>query len=171
MKDKLIVGIVGFIVLVSILVGTKMEVTKELNKTPQEKFRDHYPLVSKDHSFQEKSEEEVIQFLEDGTGILVLGNPTDAKSSTYIGFVDESLKGKVSEIDYYQVESDFIDTEVYKKIKSLLGEDIEIEIPFLLVIKEGSFVGYDNQVVTEEEKDSFQEKLESMLSELNKEAN
>lgn len=177
MKEKVIAATIGMIVLIGILVGLKFEITKELNKTPQEKFKDNYPLVSSAHPFVIRSEKEVMTLLDNGTGFLLIGNKNDLRSSSYVSILDEIGNGIIKEINYYEVESDFDTGQVKEKLEGMLDKNIKIEAPLLLMIKGGKIIEYENELLTiekkedldhywtEEKKEQFRQRLEQMQEE------
>ena len=79
MKNKGIIITMGIIIVILIaiiiflLVGNKNE--EQTVKSDAEKFSEEYTLVDKDNKFRYANIDEVIDTLEDGTGVVYLGFP------------------------------------------------------------------------------------------------
>lgn len=119
------------------------------------KFSVEYTKVPMDNVFVYKTEEEIIDILENGSGIIYLGFPECPWCQTYTVYLNEAAKDNSIEKIYYlnikEMRSN--NTENYQKIVSLLDNILETDengnkrifVPQVVFVKKGEIVGGDNE--------------------------
>jgi len=121
MKKKIIIALVLVLIFgLGIFFGVK--VYKNANMTDAEKFAKEYTEVSKDNVFVYRDIDEIIQIMEEGTGIVYLGFPECPWCQAYVKYLNEVAKEmEIEEIYYYNILEDREEnTEEYQKIVELL---------------------------------------------------
>ena len=130
--------------------------------TDAQKFASEYTEVSEDNVFVYRTSDEIIKILEHGTGVVYLGFPECPWCQRYVVYLNEMAKQTgISKIYYLNIMDDRNNnTEAYRKIISLIGEDnlmyddegnSRIYVPDVSYIVDGTVIGHDNtsSVVTE----------------------
>lgn len=119
------------------------------------KFSVEYTRVPMDNVFVYKTEEEIINFLETGTGIVYLGFPECPWCQSYVVYLNEVAKDSGIEKIYYLNVKDIRtnNTENYQKIVSLLSDILpndengnkKVYVPQVVFVKKGNVVAGDNE--------------------------
>lgn len=119
------------------------------------KFSVEYTKVPMDNVFVYKTEEEIINFLETGTGIVYLGFPECPWCQSYVVYLNEVAKDSGIEKIYYLNVKDIRtnNTENYQKIVSLLSDILpndengnkKVYVPQVVFVKKGNIVAGDNE--------------------------
>lgn len=119
------------------------------------KFSVEYTKVPMDNVFIYKTEEEIINFLETGTGIVYLGFPECPWCQSYVVYLNEVAKDSGIEKIYYLNVKDMRsnNTPNYQKIVSLLSDilpndengDKKVYVPQVVFVKKGNVVAGDNE--------------------------
>lgn len=119
------------------------------------KFSVEYTKVPMDNVFVYKTEEEIIDILENGSGIIYLGFPECPWCQTYTVYLNEVAKDNSIEKIYYLniKEMRSSNTENYQKIVLLLDSVLETDengnkrifVPQVVFVKKGEIVGGDNE--------------------------
>lgn len=119
------------------------------------KFSVEYTRVPMDNVFVYKTEEEIINFLETGTGIVYLGFPECPWCQSYVVYLNEAAKDSGIEKIYYLNIKDIRtnNTENYQKIVSLLSDILpndengnkKVYVPQVVFVKKGNVVAGDNE--------------------------
>lgn len=190
MKNKGIIITMGIIIVILIaiiiflLVGNKNE--EQTVKSDAEKFSEEYTLVDKDNKFRYANIDEVIDTLEDGTGVVYLGFPECKWCQQYTVYLNELAKDRnIPEIMYYNIREDIQDnTKNYQIIvnilKDYLPEDEEgnprVYVPAVIFMSNGKILGFDDETAydtkgydepseywTKERVDNLKDKLNSYL--------
>ena len=190
MKNKGIIITMGIIIVILIaiiiflLVGNKNE--EQTVKSDAEKFSEEYTLVDKDNKFRYAAIDEVIDTLEDGTGVVYLGFPECKWCQQYTVYLNELAKDRnIPEIMYYNIREDRQDnTKNYQTIvnilKDYLPEDEEgnprVYVPAVIFKSNGKILGFDDETAydtkgydepseywTKERVDNLKDKLNSYL--------
>ncbi len=189
MKNKGIItmGIIIVIlvaIIIFLLVGNKNE--EQTVKSNAEKFSEEYTLVDKDNKFRYANIDEVIDTLEDGTGVVYLGFPECKWCQQYTVYLNELAKDRnIPEIMYYNIREDRQDnTKNYQTIvnilKDYLPEDEEgnsrVYVPAVIFMSNGKILGFDDETAydtkgydepseywTKERVDNLKDKLNSYL--------
>ncbi len=190
MKNKGIIITMGIIIVILIaiiiflLVGNKNE--EQTVKSDAEKFSEEYTLVDKDNKFRYANIDEVIDTLEDGTGVVYLGFPECKWCQQYTVYLNELAKDRnIPEIMYYNIREDRQDnTKNYQIIvnilKDYLPEDEEgnprVYVPAVIFMSNGKILGFDDETAydtkgydepseywTKERVDNLKDKLNSYL--------
>ena len=133
MKKKNIFIIIGVIVLILIGVVSFLLINKD-NKNDNDKvgedakkFASEYTTVSEDNVFVYRDIDEIIRIMEKGTGVVYLGFPECPWCGAYVKYLNEVAKEVgIEKIYYYNILNDRKDeTEEYKKILSILGDNLQ----------------------------------------------
>ena len=159
MKNKGIIITMGIIIVILVaiiiflLVGNKNE--EQTVKSNAEKFSEEYTLVDKDNKFRYANIDEVIDTLEDGTGVVYLGFPECKWCQQYTVYLNELAKDRnIPEIMYYNIREDRQDnTKNYQTIvnllKDYLPEDEEgnprVYVPAVIFMSNGKILGFDDE--------------------------
>lgn len=119
------------------------------------KFSVEYTKVPMDNVFIYKTEEEIINFLETGTGIVYLGFPECPWCQSYVVYLNEVAKDSGIEKIYYLNVKDIRtnNTPNYQKIVSLLSSILpndengnkKVYVPQVVFVKKGDVVAGDNE--------------------------
>lgn len=119
------------------------------------KFSVEYTRVPMDNVFVYKTEEEIINFLETGTGIVYLGFPECPWCQSYVVYLNEVAKDSGIEKIYYLNVKDMRsnNTPNYQKIVSLLSDILpndengnkKVYVPQVVFVKKGNVVAGDNE--------------------------
>ena len=190
MKNKGIIITMGIIIVILVaiiifmLVGNKNE--EQTVKSDAEKFSEEYTLVDKDNKFRYAAIDEVIDTLEDGTGVVYLGFPECKWCQQYTVYLNELAKDRnIPEIMYYNIREDRQgNTKNYQTIvnllKDYLPEDEEgnprVYVPAVIFMSNGKILGFDDETAydtkgydepseywTKERVDNLKDKLNSYL--------
>ena len=136
MKNKGIIITMGIIivallaVIIFLLVRDNSNDNNNNNEiTDAKKFAEEYTLVPDDNVFVYSSVDEIIDILENGTGVVYLGFPECQWCSQYVVYLNEVAKERnISEIHYYNIREDRSNnTENYQTIVSLLEEYLTLD--------------------------------------------
>ena len=132
-KKNILMIIMAFLVLVfgSIAIYKKVDDKRGTNikVTDANRFASEYTEVSNNNVFVYRSAEEIIRIMEKGTGIVYLGFPECPWCQTYVKYLNEVAKEVgIDKIYYYNIYDDRKnETDNYKKIVSLLGENLQYD--------------------------------------------
>lgn len=153
MKKKVLFIALGLIVLIGIGLGIFFGVKayKEANMTDAEKFAREYTEVSEDNVFVYRNIDEIIQIMEEGTGVVYLGFPECPWCQAYVKYLDETAKEMgIEEVYYFNIKEDREEnTKEYKKIVELLDARLQkddegnkrVFVPNVSFHAEGKLVG------------------------------
>ncbi len=184
---SIIVILIGIIIF--LLVNNNIE-KEETKKSDAEKFAEEYTLVDKDNRFVYTEIDEIINILEEGTGIVYLGFPECKWCQQYVVYLNEVAKDRnVSKIYYYNIRKDREDnTENYQTIVNLLQDYLQedeegnprIYVPAVIFMSAGNILGFDDETAydtkgfddpsnywTEDEVSDLKERLNSYLDKSN----
>ena len=124
MKKKVLFIVLGFIVVLGMGLGIFFGVKayREANMTDAQKFAKEYTEVSDDNVFVYRDIDEIIQIMDEGTGIVFLGFPECDWCQAYVKYLNETAKEmEIEEIYYFNIKEDRDEnTEEYQKIVELL---------------------------------------------------
>ena len=119
------------------------------------KFSVEYTKVPMDNVYNYKTEEEIIEILESGSGIVYLGFPECPWCQSYAVYLNEVVKeNEINNIYYLNIkEMRSNNTENYQKIVNLISEVLpydengnkRIYVPQVVVVKNGKIIGGDNE--------------------------
>ena len=159
MKSKGIIITLGIIIVILIgiiiflLVGNNKE--EETVLSDAARFSQEYTLVDKNNKFVYSDIDEIIDILEDGTGIVYLGFPECKWCQQYVVYLNEVAKDRgISKIYYYNIREDREkNTKDYQKIVSLLKEYLEededgnprVYVPAVTFMSNGKVLGFDDE--------------------------
>lgn len=121
-KKILLIGAI----LVLLIGGVLLSVLTN-KETDAQKFANEYTEVGEDNVFVYRTKEEVIKLMKYGTGVVYLGFPECPWCQTYAKYLNEVAKEVgVDKIYYYDILEDRTNnTEFYKEIVSILGDNLE----------------------------------------------
>ena len=187
MKKLKIISIIVMVVCIGIIAYVLL---KNNNETDAVKFSKEYTLIDKDNAFEYKTIDEIINILENGTGIVYLGFPSCPwcqKYVTYLNSVSNELK--LNKIYYFDIYNDRKDnTKSYQKIVTILSDYLQyddegnkrIYVPSVIAVREGKIVGFDDETAwdtggysdpndywTDEKIVNLEEKLTTMINKVN----
>lgn len=159
MKNKGIIITMGIIIVILIgviiflLVGNNKE--EETVLSDAARFSQEYTLVDENNKFVYSDIDEIIDILEDGTGIVYLGFPECKWCQQYVVYLNEIAKDRgISKIYYYNIREDREkNTKDYQKIVSLLKEYLEededgnprVYVPAVTFMSNGKILGFDDE--------------------------
>ncbi len=134
------------------------EVKKMEEVTSADTFSREYS-VPRNNPFVYAKLDEVYDLLENGTGIIFFGN-SDCEVCNVGAQVltDVLIKNDIDKAYYYNPKKIIDENDKdYKKLINLINdstsEEIEFDIPCVMVIKEGNIVSYNNELVELKEED------------------
>ena len=152
------------------------------------KFYNEYNEVGKNNVFVYKSIEEIINILENGTGVIYLGFPECPWCQSYVKYINDVAKETgIKEIYYFNILDDRkTNSEEYQKIVTLLNEVLledengnkRIFVPDVTIVNKGKIIGHDNETSviegyespkeywTDEKVDALKSKLKKLFSEI-----
>lgn len=119
------------------------------------RFSVEYTKVPMDNVFVYKSETEIIDILENGSGIIYLGFPECPWCQSYVVYLNEVAKDNGIENIYYLniKEMRANNTENYQKIVSLIDSLLSVDengnkriyVPQVVFVKKGEIIAGDNE--------------------------
>ena len=162
MKNKGIIIVMSIIIVVLIAVvvfllvkDNEKDETDNNEITDALKFAEEYTLVPDDNVFVYSDVDEIIDILENGTGVVYLGFPECQWCDLYVVYLNEVAKENgILEIHYYNIREDRSNnTENYQKIVALLEDYLEddedgnprIYVPAVIFMNNGEIVGFDDE--------------------------
>lgn len=161
MKNKILFIIIGAIILIGAAAVYFLYFYD--NRTDAVKFSDEYTTVSEDNLFVYKTSSEIVDILENGTGVVFLGFPECPWCQAYAPYLNDSAKeAGAEEIYYLNIRSiRENNTNDYKKIVELLGDSLlydeegkhRVFVPDITIVKDGVVIGHNNEtsVVSDED--------------------
>lgn len=127
-------------------------------ETEAVRFGMEYPMVGDNNVFVYGSVEEIIDVLENGTGVVFLSFPSCPWCQAYAPFLNEvAVDLGIDKIIYYDLYEDRVNnSDEYQKIVSILNEHLELDttgrprvyVPDVTVVKNGEIIGHDNETST-----------------------
>lgn len=114
-------------------------------------FRDNYTKAPVNHIYRTVYADEAIEFLNNRTGVMLLGFPQCPWCQGLVPHLDDAAKNSgVKQILYFDVRADRTDnTETYQKIVKVLAPFLEkdeageprVYVPQVVIVKNGKIVG------------------------------
>ena len=143
-------------VIVFLLIRNKDDNTAKNNKVNYaEKFAEEYTQVDEDNVFVYADVEEIIDILENGSGVVYLGFPECKWCQAYVKFLNEVAKDRnIDKIYYYNIREDRTNnSENYQKIVKLLEGYLQndedgnprIYVPAIIFMSNGKIIGFDDE--------------------------
>ena len=162
MKNKGIIIVMSIIIVVLVAVvvfllvkDNEKDETDNNEITDALKFAEEYTLVPDDNVFVYSDVDEIIDILENGTGVVYLGFPECQWCDQCVVYLNEVAKENgILEIHYYNIREDRSNnTENYQKIVALLEDYLEddedgnprIYVPAVIFMNNGEIVGFDDE--------------------------
>ena len=188
--------LVGAIIFAFILALAVVELVKPggvLSKKPTEPdsvlIAREYEKLDENNIFVYKSQAEILNILEHGSGVIFLGFPSCPWCQAYVPMLDQLARDNgLKEIYYYNIEQDRANnTEFYQKVKSLLSDYLQydnvgekrIYVPNATFVINGTIIGNDwetskdtlnlqtpEEYWTEERIEAWQAKLQPYFNQL-----
>lgn len=189
-KKKLVKKIISLICLIVmtylfIYFGSKDYVVKI---TDNVKFSNEYKDISKNNIFSYTKEHEILDLLNNGSGVIFMGFSSNIWSHYYADYLNEiAIINDIEKIHYYDFKKDrSIDKQTYINIVEKLSPyltandlgEMDISAPTIVIVKNGKIIYFDDEVntikgnVTPEEyfndykKNLFMVSLDNALKEL-----
>lgn len=159
MKEKVIKISIVLIVIVCIVVGIAITVKINRDKKFKEenaiKFSSEYTQVPEDNVYVYTTPDEIIDIMENGTGIVFIGYPECPWCQNYVKYLNEVAKEMNIEKIFYcnKKKMKENDEEKYKKIVYLLEEHLPyslysenptLYVPNVTFILDGKIIGNNN---------------------------
>lgn len=120
------------------------------------RFYREYPAVDTQNVYYYSDYDEVVQVLNNGTGIVFFGFPACPYCQVYAPVLDEVAKERGAEKIYYLNIKEMRDknTDEYKKIVEILSDYLEIDengekrlyVPDTYFVKDGKIMGHNNSM-------------------------
>ncbi len=160
MKNKGIIITLGIIIIILVAIIIFLLVDnnttgQEKNESDAAKFKEEYTLVEENNRFVYTDIDEIINILEEGTGIVYLGFPECKWCQQYVVYLNEVAEERnVSKIYYYNIRQDRQDnTENYQTIVNLLKDylqkdengNLRIYVPAAIFMSNGKILGFDDE--------------------------
>ena len=164
---------------------------KKKNEVVIDKFSSEYNLVSVNNIFKYRSIDEIIDILQNKTGIVFFCTKESNWCNHYASYINEALMAVgYNEINYYDIKKDReLNTVKYQKILDLLStyiykddlNNMKIYMPDLTFVKDGQILAHDNETSlvasdiedtsywTEEKINEFKNKISNYAKLLNEE--
>ena len=131
-------------------------IKKDDNKeTDAQKFKNEYSKVSDNNPFVYRNIDQIINILENGTGVVYLGFPECPWCQAYVPYVEEvAKKVGIDKVYYFNILEDRKNnSEKYQKIVKILNEYIpndeegnkRVFVPALIVVKEGKILLFNDE--------------------------
>ena len=162
----------------------------EKNESDAIKFTKEYSLVSINNVFVYRNIDEIINILNNGTGIIYLGFPDCKWCQAYVPMLNQvAIENNLSKIYYFNIYEDRKNNSTkYKEIVDLLQDYLQyddegnkrIYVPAIIAVKNGEIVGFDDETSydtkgyddpsvywKEEGTDALLDKLSDMISKVN----
>jgi predicted bacteriocin transport accessory protein len=181
-KKKIPLIIVIVCILASVSFAALM--LKPPSLTDAERFSSEYLMIDEDNIFVYKNAKQTVEILADGTGIVFMGFPTCPWCQAYVALLQDVAKQMdIKEIYYLDIFNDRSKNSIeYQRLvemkeRHLLQDDDgrpRIYVPDVTIVKDGVFVGHDNQTSTIDDMDpsdywtlpraeALQERLREMI--------
>lgn len=155
MKKKFGIFIAFLLTIIgTILIYNHFE-NKKSNNYSTLNFNDEYALVDKDNVFVSSNIDEILNILENGTGIIFMAYPECPWCQYYAKYLNEVAKeNNIKEIYYLNIRYDRdINSSKYNKVINLLenylyyNDDGKTEVftPDLTFVKNGKIIAHDNE--------------------------
>ena len=154
--------ILGVLVLICLVIGLVLIFTNSEKVEDSELFASEYTQVDEDNVFVYKSAKEIIQILENGTGVVYLGFPECKWCQAYVPYLDEVAKeNNIDKIYYFNIREDREkNTADYKKIVELTNDFLlyndegekRVFVPDVYVVLDGEILSHNNEtsMITED---------------------
>ena len=156
MKKRTIIDIILIFILLGILIflGTR-DYSKETEDKDSKRFDNDYSMVSSDNVFKYSSDEEILNILSSGQGIIFMGFKENKWANYYASMLNTAAKtANINTIYYYDFLADREKKSVnYTKIVNFIKEylkrddmgDVNLTAPSLIVIKDHVVIFYDDE--------------------------
>ena len=155
-KKRTIIDIIIMILLLILLIflGTR-DYDKNNEVKDSKRFDKDYSMVSSDNVFKYVAEEEVLDILNKGNGIIFMGFKESQWSNYYAKLLNEAaLNTNINEIYYYDFLMDrekksVIYNRIVDLLKDYLTKDdmgvVNIKSPCLIIMKDGNVISFDDE--------------------------
>lgn len=188
MKKKNLIILISIIIVILLAVGGYIFINKNKEvETDAKRFSSEYTQVSENNVFVYRDIDEIINILENGTGVVYLGFSECKWCQRYSKYLNEvALDMGISKIYYFDIREDRKNnTEEYQKIVSILSDYLQYDdegnkrvyVPTVVALKKGEIVGFDDETSydtkgfddpkdywTDDEVADLKEKLEDMIA-------
>lgn len=183
---KLVALLLTFLLIVTGCNTVEVTKVEDDNKTDAVRFHNEYKKVSKNNVYEYSTYDNVIDTIENGTGVIYLGFPSCVLCKEITPILNDAAKEKkLDKVLYYNFK-DIRDNNTleYQKLENILLEYIlkeddktketKITAPTVIFVKEGNikgiYIGIINgkseEIITEEEKESLKDSFLSLIEKL-----
>lgn len=183
---KLVALLLTFLLIVTGCNTVEVTKVEDDNKTDAVRFRSEYKKVSKNNVYEYSTYDNVIDTIENGTGVIYLGFPSCVLCKEITPVLNDAAKEKkLDKILYYNFKDiRENNTLEYQKLENILSEYIlkdeeerketKITAPTIIFVKEGNikgiYIGVINgkseEIITGEEKESLKDSFLSLIEKL-----
>ncbi len=181
---KLVAVILTFLLVLTGCSSVKVTKVEDDIKTDGIKFNEEYKEVSKDNIYEYATYGNVIDVLEEETGIIYMGFPTCALCQEITPILNDVAKKKnIKSILYYnfkEIRSN--NTEEYKKLVDILNDYIKTDeegskrltAPTIIFVNNGNIVGVyigvisadQEEIITDEQKENLKNNFSSLIDKM-----
>lgn len=158
---KKYVRICIYLCLYAVLIGMFIYLGKKdygnhvVKYSDNEKFNQDYPEIPVDNNFNYINANDVVNLLNNGTGVIYIGFASNEWSQYYVKYMYEALKEKnLDNIYYYDsVKDKSRQSKSYNEIINILkdylyrndDDKVDIETPCLIFVKNGVITFFDDE--------------------------
>ena len=188
MRKKCIYIVIAILIM-ALLIGYLIFFNKSKDNNDAQKFSLEYGITT-NNVFVYRDQQEIVNILKNGTGIVYLGFPECPWCKEYVKYLNEVAKeSNFNKIYYLNILNDRKNnTEEYQEIVSLLDEYLRysdegtkrIYVPAMIVVQNGKILGFDDETSYDtkeyetpseywanEDLKGFKERLKKMIKEIN----
>lgn len=188
MKKKCVYIVIAILIMI-LVIGYLIFFNKSKDNNDAQKFALEYGITT-NNVFVYRGQQEIINILKNGTGIVYLGFPECPWCKEYVKYLNEVAKeSNFNKIYYLNILNDRKNnTEEYQEIVSLLDEYLHysdegtkrIYVPAVIVVQNGKILGFDDETSYDtkgyetpseywanEDLKGFKERLKKMIKEIN----
>ena len=181
---KLVAVILTFLLVLTGCSKVKVTKVKDDIKTDGIRFSEEYKTISNNNLFEYSTYNNIIEVLNNGTGIIYLGFPECTLCKEIVPIINDACKEKkVKTIMYYNFkEIRNSNTEEYQKLANILSDYIKVDeegikritAPTIIFVNKGNissvYIGtYDSneeEIIVEEKKEELKNNFKSLIDKM-----
>lgn len=128
----------------------------QIEVTDNVRFSNEYKDISKNNLYVYVNENKVLEILNEKSGILFMGFPSNIWSHYYAEYLNEvAINNHIEEIYYYNFKKDrSLNNSVYNNIVGKLKEylnyndagNIDLSAPTIVIVKNGKIIYFDDEM-------------------------
>lgn len=157
--QKVSVGIIFIALIVALAFVFTTLYNKSIESLPDNiRFFREYPAAGEDNTFKYLTDKEAVEFLKNGTGIILFGFPSCKWCQEYVSVLSEvAWEYDVSEVYYLNIKKIRKENTVeYQELVNLLTEYLPVNddgekiifVPETVFVKDGKILGHNNDTAT-----------------------